>query len=282
MGDRAATAAAPGALSSGPPALSIVIPSHNDRYLHQTIRSLLDNARGSIEIIPVLDGYIPATDPKVDDRVRPIFVGVNKGMRESINRGVEMSLGEYIMRVDEHCMFGLAYDTILLKNIEPNWIVTPRRFYLDVEKWEVMDKPPVDYEKLVIIEKPDKGIRKFSGVAWPARTRERKDIVVDETMCMQGSCWVMPKSWWENVIVRLDSNGYGTHYQDTTEMLFKTWAAGGKLMVNKGTWFAHKHRSFNRTHQYPVTKAIPEWQFALDKHKEEYEVIRRKWDKWDL
>jgi hypothetical protein len=31
-------------------------------------------------------------------------------------------------------------------------------------------------------------------------------------------------------------------------MVFKTWKAGGKLMLNKNTWHAHKHRSFARTH----------------------------------
>lgn len=262
--------------------LSIVIPSHNDKYLHQTIRSLLENARGEIEIVPVLDGYIPAKDPKVDDRVKPVLVGVNKGMRESINRGVEMSSGEYLMRVDEHCMFGPAYDTILLGDIEPNWIVTPRRYELDPEKWEVIPShPAVDYMKLLIVEKNARNLRpayyKFSGVIWNSRTVERQHIPVDETMAMQGSCWVMPRSWWEDVIVRLDSNGYGTHYQDSTEMLFKTWAAGGKLMVNKNTWYAHKHRGFNRTHQYPEAKAIPEWEYALNRHRAEYERVRKQW-----
>jgi hypothetical protein len=31
-------------------------------------------------------------------------------------------------------------------------------------------------------------------------------------------------------------------------MIFKTWKAGGKMMLNKNTWFAHKHREFPRTH----------------------------------
>ena len=48
-------------------------------------------------------------------------------------------------------------------------------------------------------------------------------------------------------------------------------------MLNKNTWYAHKHRSFNRTHHYPTEKAIPEWKYALEKWLPDYERIRKKW-----
>jgi len=72
--------------------------------------------------------------------------------------------------------------------------------------------------------------------------------MIDETMAMQGSMWMMPKKWWEDVIGELQNEGYGPLIQDSHEMIFKTWKAGGKMMLNKNTWFAHKHRSFSRTH----------------------------------
>ena len=255
------------------PELSVIIPSHNDIYLHKTIASLLDNSELDIEIVVVLDGYIPK-DPITDDpRVLSIYYEDNRGMREAINTGITYSMGKYIMRVDEHCMFGPGYDRILLADIEDNWIVTPRRYKLDPVKWEVMNLPPIDYEKLVIKADP----HKFSGVQWKSREIERKDIMVDETMSMQGSCWVMNRSWWDKVIVRLDSEGYGTLYQDSTEMLFKTWKAGGKLMVNKNTWFAHKHRDFNRTHNYPGEKAKESFSYALNLWMQDYVEVQRKW-----
>lgn len=258
--------------------ISIVIPSHNDLYLHKTIDSLMENAEGNIEIIPVLDGYEPKVPIKDDPRIRIQRHGVNRGMREAINTGVAASQYPYIMRLDEHCMVGPGYDRLLLEEIEDNWIVVPRRYFLDPVKWAVMrEKGFIDYEKLLVIEKPEKGLRKFSAVAWKQRTKERKDILLDEDMALQGSAWCMSRRWWNTVIVRLDSTGYGPLYQDTTEMLFKTWAAGGKLMLNKKTWYAHKERSFNRTHQYPITKAIPEFEFALEKHGKEYEGVRAKW-----
>ena len=57
--------------------------------------------------------------------------------------------------------------------------------------------------------------------------------------------WIMPRAWWDKHIGELQSEGYGVAYQDSVEVCMKTWKQGGKLMVNKNTWFAHKHRSFH-------------------------------------
>ena len=197
-------------------------------------------------------------------------------MREAINTGVKCSNGKYLMRVDEHCMFNPGYDRLVLEEIEDNWIVNFRRHKLDPVNWKVISENYIDYEKLLIIDKPN-GFRKFSAVPWKSRTKERKDKLLDEDMAMQGSCWVMARRWWDKVIKRLDSTGYGTLYQDTVEMLFKTWKSGGKLMLNKKTWYAHKHRKFNRTHHYPNSLAAKSFKFALDMWEDDYEVIRKKW-----
>jgi glycosyltransferase involved in cell wall biosynthesis len=256
--------------------LSVIIPSHNDVYLHKTIDSLLNNAVGDIEIIPVIDGYTPKQDFLADPRIKPVYHPYNMGMREAINTGVRIATGDFVMRTDEHCMFGERFDAIILDTIQPNWIVVPRRYFLDPVKWEVINTPPVDYEKLKIINY-DRG-RKFSGIPWKNRTEERKDTMIDETMAMQGSCWFMPHKWWDEVIGHLDSEGYGTLYQDSHEMVFKTWQAGGKLMVNKNTWYAHKHRDFPRTHGYGGELSDKSFAHSLAVWEPYYrEVVRKEW-----
>jgi hypothetical protein len=198
-------------------------------------------------------------------------------MRNAINVGVKESSGKYVMRADEHCMFARGFDAEITSHIEPNWIVTARRYFLDPHKWEVMkEKGYVDYEKLAIRSRKGKE-QKFTGVTWYSRRRKRENRKIDETMAMQGSCWVMPRSWWDSVVKELQTEGYGPHYQDSVEMLFKTWKAGGRLMVNKNTWFAHKWKGFNRSHQYSNLKAEPEWKYALDTWRDDYEIIRQKW-----
>lgn len=257
--------------------LSVIIPAYKDPLLHKTIDSLLDNAEGEIEVIPVLDGYWPETAIRADERIRILHLGANHGMRGAINAGVSIARGQFIMRSDQHCTFAKGYDKVLTTTCEPNWIVTSTRYFLDPVKWEVMDIPPVNYEKLVIQEG-----RKFSGRPWRERDQERKDIMIDETMAMQGSMWLMPHSWWDKAIGKLQTEGYGQMYQDSHEMIFKTWQKGGKMMLNKNTWFAHKHRSFTAG-RHEGTKENSSLRnesglYALNVWRDYYErEVRPKW-----
>ncbi len=243
--------------------ISVIIPAYKDPDLQKTIDSLLQNAEGDIEIIAVLDGYWPNPplmfSEEDNKRVKQLHLGKTVGMRDAINAGVSISKGEFIMRTDAHCIFGPGYDRILTERFKENWIVYPKRFYLDPVKWEVMDKKPNIYNKLII----DESRHKFSGVDWKSREKEREGKMIDESLAMQGSVWCMRRSWWDKVIVKLDSEHYGTHYGDSHEMVFKTWQAGGKLMVNKNTWHAHKDRSFSRTHNYSSEMARPGWDYSI-------------------
>lgn len=259
--------------------LSVVIPSYKDPILVKTINSLLENSElgDQLEVIAVLDGYWPTFDLVQDPRVKYVHLGKNRGMRGAINAGVLVARGEFLMRTDEHCMFAKGYDKVLTDSCRKDWIMTATRFFLDVDKWELMDLPPVNYEKLVI-----QGGVKFSGVKWPERDESNKDKMIDQTMAMQGSMWVMSRKWWDDVIEELQTEGYGPLIQDSHEMIFKTWKAGGKMILNKNTWFAHRHRDFGRTHNNG-TKENPAKQddgyaYALKIWQDYYEKeIKPKW-----
>ena len=262
--------------------LSVIIPSWQDKYNKNTVESLLENSElgDALEIIVVQDGYYMPADWIVDDpRVRYVHLGKNRGMRGAINAGMDIAQGEFVARLDEHCSFGKGYDRILTETCEPNWIVTPTRYFLDPVKWELMDKPPVNFCKLVIGGDP----RKFSGEVWKERDEEMKDVMIGETMAMQGSFWVMPKKLWDDVIGQLQIEGYGHLIQDSHEVVFKVWKAGGKLMLNKNTWHSHKHRSFARTHNNGTPEnpanCTEGYKYALDVWEEYYEKeVRPKWN----
>lgn len=236
----------------------------------KTIQSILDNSElgDALEVIAVFDGYWPTWDMIQDPRVRYVHLGANRGMRGAINAGVDVSRGEFFMRLDEHCSFGKGYDRILTEACQPNEIMTARRFFLDPVKWEVMDLEPVECEKLVIQDMGN-GVRKFSGQRWTSRAEKLRDEPLIEGQAMQGSMWIMPRKWWDEVIGgELQSEGYGPAYQDSVEVCMKTWKAGGRLMFNKNTWYAHKHRSFSRSHnegtiENPWNKH-KSWKFAID------------------
>jgi len=252
--------------------LSIIIPSYKEPYLDKTIDSFFDNAVGEIEVIVVHDGYIPKDPIKNSQRVRQIYISKNVGMRETINTGVSYAEGKYLIRADAHIKMGEGYDKILTSTIKDDWIVTPRRYKLDPVTWDVIGTP-IDYEKLVILGNRNK----FASQTWRLRDIERADKMIDETMAMQGSFWCMTRKHWDKVIVKLDPK-YGTHYQDSVEMVFKTWQAGGKLMLNKNTWFAHKHRKFKRTHNLKGKDSNASFAYALKVWGDYYRgTVLKKW-----
>jgi glycosyltransferase involved in cell wall biosynthesis len=255
--------------------------AYKEPYLNQTLTSLLENSElgDQLEIIVTLDSYWPAHEMIQDPRVRYIHFGSNQGPKECFNQALKIARGEFIMRLDCHCMFGKGYDRILCEDCGEKDIITARRYFLDPIKWEVMDIPFVDYEKLVIQD----GV-KFSGVRWDSRTQERKDILLDEQMAMQGSMWVAPRKWFDTICNgRLQTEGYGPAYQDSTEVSMKSWKNGGRFMLTKRTWFAHKFRGFPRNHnegtpQNPWNKEAS-WKYALDTWRDYYEtVLRPKWN----
>lgn len=230
--------------------LSVIIPAYKDPYLVKTIESLLSNSQlgEELEIIAVLDGFWPSFKLVTNPRVRYIHLGQNRGMRGAINAGIRIATGEFFMRLDEHCSFGLGYDKILTDSCKENEIMTARRYYLNPISWEVMqDKGYVDYEKLTI-QHVDGDVRKFAGKPWRDLDKARKDIMIDETQAMQGSMWIANRKFFLKTVGELQTEGYGPLIQDSVEVCMKYWKAGGRLMLNKNTWFAHKHRSFSRTH----------------------------------
>lgn len=260
--------------------LSVIVPDYKDPLLHKTIASLLENSQlgDQLEVIAVLDGCWTETPFVEDKRLRVVHLGKNRGMREAINHGVRIAGGEFIMRTDEHCTYGPGYDRILTESCQPDWIVTAPQYFLDPLKWEVMKElEPVYHQKLVI-----QGGVKFAGQRWPERDEQMKDTPISETMAMQGSVWLMPHKWWLDVIKELQTEGYGPLIQDSHEMVFKTWQKGGKLMLNKNTWFAHKHRSFSRTHNNGTAENPANcdagYKYALDLWRDYYEnEIRPRW-----
>jgi glycosyltransferase involved in cell wall biosynthesis len=259
--------------------LSVIVPDYKDPLLQKTIDSLLDNSElgSDLEVIAVLDGCWPKVPLRDDDRLVVVHLGKNRGMRGAINAGIRVAKGEFIMRTDEHCMFCKGYDRILTSTCRSNWIMTGLQYFLDPEKWEVMDMPPVGHQKLVI-----QGGKKFAGQRWAEMDEKNKKRTISETMAMQGSVWCMPRAWWDKVIGELQTDGYGPLIQDSHEMVFKTWQAGGDLVLNKKMWFAHKHRSFPRTHSNGTEENPANcdqgYAYALDIWRDYYEKeVRPKW-----
>lgn len=237
--------------------LSVVIPNRNSPYTTQTIEDVLKNAGCNVEVIVNVDEKWP--DPLVEDeRVHYIHPSSPVGLRQGVNNCVKLAKGKYIMKTDDHCAFGENFGKILIENHqEDNWVQIPRRYALDVDNWKIEErednKYPIDY---MYIDFPRKGKSHddgMHGVPWKERREERKDILIDETPSMQGSCYFMTRNHFVNTLGFLREEGYGQFAQESQEIGFKTWLGGGALMVNKKTWYAHLHKGnkHGRFYKFP-------------------------------
>lgn len=228
--------------------LSIIIPSRCG-YLQQTVDDLLLHAEGEIEIIIHLDGWWPDPMLRDDPRVRIIHSGVfhnNIGMRAGINKAMAMARGEYVMKIDEQCSVDQGFDVKLAADCEDNWVVIPRRKRWDPDKWEMIEdgRPPVDYMRIDYpYQRPYDPTCGLHGAEDRQRYHQREDILIDDTMTMQGSCYFMKKSYWDQLFPNgLEDDKYGPFTQEAQEISNKAWLSGGRVVVNKKTWYAHSHK----------------------------------------
>ena len=223
--------------------LSVIIPSRNEKYLPNTIDDIFSKAVGDIEILVILDGYWPDPPLKNDKRLILIHLAESKGLRPGVNAGAEIAKGKYLMKCDAHCMFEQGFDEILKKDCEDNWLVIPRRVSLDGEKWEIANtgRPPTDYEFISFYHRDldAPSVRKAN--IWYERQKTRADILIDDNMSFQGSCWLMQKKHWDR-LGPLEVNGWGTFILEPEELGNKIWLSGGRVIVNKNTKYAHWHK----------------------------------------
>ncbi len=248
------------------PKLSVIIPSRNVPswpFLKKTIDNLFENATNEIEVIVILDGFIP--NPPIQERKNLILIPQKEsiGMRQAINLGVSIAKGKFVMKSDDHCAFSTGYDEILINNCEDNWLVVPSRYSLDGDKWlagetdfkKMTKYGPIDYMYLTPpFLKDDQFGWGFHGKKWYGdhgttggyfdREKKYKEIKIDDILTIQGSCWFMSKVHFDH-IEGMQVEGYGNFAQESQEICFKTWLIGGRCVVNKYASYAHLHKGPN-------------------------------------
>jgi glycosyltransferase involved in cell wall biosynthesis len=264
--------------------LSILIPSRNEMFLAQTVKDILENMEGDTEIIVVCDGAW--SDPPIVDhpRLTIIYHSESIGQRAATNEAARLSNAKFIMKADAHCAFDKGFDVKLMKEFEYDWTVIPRMFNLHAFDWacqtcghRVYQGPyPTSCEKCdnttaferVIVWKPRRNCRadfmRFDSDLHFKYWREferRPEAKGDfgETMSLLGACWMLHRQrYWD--IDGLDES-HGSWGQMGTELACKTWLSGGRLLVNKRTWFSHLFRTqpgFGFPYPNPGVKAARE------------------------
>ncbi|MCR4324170.1 MAG: glycosyltransferase [Candidatus Curtissbacteria bacterium] len=260
--------------------VSIIIPScgEKDINIFRTLKSIYENATGECEVIVGLNGE-PFNDIPKDlfPNLKIIRFPVNVGIKTNINSLAALATGKYIYKSDAHCAFGKGFDEILQADMQDDWVVTPRFYVLNGETWEWQDDRFYDYFYLSCPFTDKRGLRFKAGGHWPERTEERKfgngkfgivntkegidSFFIDETPQIHGSGWFMTKDRFFELGGFPITDPYG-HGQEPLWIALKNWVEGGKVMVNKKTWYAHLHQD-SKDRGYPEDKVATERTYNL-------------------
>lgn len=247
------------------PDLSVLIPARNEQFLKNTIDDVLLNSRGDTEIIVVLDGAWPVEPIPVHPKVTVVYKSHSVGQRAAVNEAARLSQARYIMKLDAHCSVDEGFDVKLMADCKRDWTVIPRMFNLHVFDWVCLCCGHRTYQG----GKPEKCERcnypEFTmGMIWQPRLNRRTDFArfdntlhfrywrayerrpesageIADVMCFVGACFFMERErYWE--LGGLDER-HGSWGQMGVEISCKSWLSGGRMVVNKKTWFAHLFRT---------------------------------------
>ena len=243
--------------------LSVLIPARNEIYLEQTVRNVLANAEGEIEVLVALDGWIPNPSFDVKDN-RAIFYHFKEsiGQRKAINELAKFAKGKYIMKLDAHSAVDKGFDVKLAADCEYDWTVIPRMYNLDVKTWQPKEFGDFntavrrgklhDYLYMKMNEKGELRTDYYPHKVNKELHHSRKDILIDDTMSCMGPCFFMHKDRFREQ-GGCDENHEGGWGQQAVEVACKAWLSGGSLKVNKNTWFAHWFRKGDGGFPYPIS-----------------------------
>ena len=234
---------------------SIIIAARNELYLNPTIENILKNSEDETEVIVVMDGYWPRELPKEDKRLILVH-RERQGMKASINSAVQMCSGQYILKIDAHCIISEGFDHVLKQNCDKDDVVTIRRYSLNPDTWDIKrDKDFVDYEYLRFpYELENKAVHGsrvgIHAENWKERTISRIDRLIDNQPTFQGSFYFMHKEHFVKRIEGLDEKGFGTFVGEAQQIGLKTWLGGGRCLINKKLWYSHlwKGKPYREAH----------------------------------
>jgi hypothetical protein len=278
--------------------LSIIIPSRNEMFLANTIADLLKNIEGDTEIIVVLDGKW--SDPPIpqNDRVNIIYVPEAIGQRAGCNLAVKLSKAKYICKADAHCAFDKGFDVKMMKLMEDDITMIPVMRNLHAFDWKCYHCGWKKYQsptpaKCDNCGKSDKIRRKITWIAktnpqstayyfdntlhfqyWSKWGKAQKGDLT-ETMSAQGSCFMLTRQRYLDL--NICDETWGSWGNQGTEVALKTWLSGGRLLVNRTTWYAHMFRTQGGDFGFPYEQSGKAVEHARQCSRDIF--MNDKWDK---
>jgi hypothetical protein len=190
--------------------VSVIIADLFERHLPETVENLRATADGPIEII-----------------IKPDHE--SKGMRYCLNRAAEEARGEFLFKLDGHCIMTPHWDTILKAACaDPADMAVCRIKSIDEKNWVMKDK---GFSFVTI--RPDLSI-----VSCGEFVADDPDTA--ETMASIGCGWMIHRQRFMDLGMNMESLGrYGNL---GVEWALKVWLSGGKVLVNRFVTCGHLFR----------------------------------------
>lgn len=256
--------------------LSVLIAARNEEFLARTVEDVINKRRANTEVIVVLDGAW--ANPPVADHpdVTIIFHNESVGQRAAINEAAKLSNAKYIMKLDAHCIVDEGFDVKLMADCEPDWTVIPAMYNLHGFDWVCQSCEHRLYQRPTPKECEKCKGKMEREIIWKIRKHKRSEFMrfdstlhfqyhgirrkhpeskgdIADTMSFIGACWFMHKERWE-YLEGLDEK-HGSWGQVGTELACKSWLSGGRLVVNKKTWFSHLFRTQGGDFGFPYPQS---------------------------
>ena len=237
-------------------------------FLARTIQDLLEHIEGDTEILVGLDGQWAEIPIKDNPRVTILHTGEAVGQRVLTNQLARLSKAKYLMKVDAHCAFDKGFDVKMMNLMQDDFTMVPVMRNLHAFDW-VCKNGHRRYQGpsgpcTECGEETERDI-KWIGKRNPQSTAYRFDKTLHfqywndwgkkqtgdltESMSIQGSCFMVTREkYWELDLCSEEFNSWG---QQGVEVACKTWLSGGKVMINRTTWYAHMFRTQGGDFSFP-------------------------------
>ena len=276
------------------PDLSVIIPSRNELFLNNTISDILLHSESDTEIIAVSDGNYPIEPVLDNDRVTLITHFQSIGQRAASNEAVRLSKAKYIMKADAHCAFDQGFDRKMIALMEDDITMVPVMRNLHAFDWVCKNghrryqgpsgictecQEPTERD-ICWTPKPNpqstcyRFDKDMHFQYWAEKGKELKGNLT-ESMSIQGSCFMCTRD--KYLELDLCSETFHSWGQQGTEVSCKTWLSGGRVMVNRTTWYAHMFRTqggdFSFPYENPQSKVVENRKLSRELFAE------NKWDK---
>ena len=253
------------------------MPARNEEFLSKTVQDILEHKRGNTEIIVGLDGKW--AEPGISDHkdVTLVYYPESIGQRSMTNQLCKLSNAKYVAKTDAHVSFAEGFDVELIramKELGDNTTLAPTMRNLHAFDWVCPDGHRRYQGPSGLCKEPNCGKETKKDVVWIAKQSPQsnsfcfdsephfqynneyckrpegkgKDGFV-ETMSLQGSFFLVTREkYWE---LKLGDETWGSWGSQGIQLACSTWLSGGRVIVDKNTFYAHMFRTQGADFSFP-------------------------------